>query len=87
MESDSISKLEKIMYIQDLTIEAKAIYAYLCSFQKDARNPTIQDMMYDLNISKGRLFKHMGFLVEKGLVKKKRLKEKGLYAGILYILT
>ena len=57
MTDERLQKLEKIMYVQDITIEAKAIYAYLCSFESFARNPLVSDILYDLNISKNRFHK------------------------------
>ena len=52
------------MLDQNLTIEAKAIYAYLCSFAggKDDAWPSVSRICYDLKISKDRFYKHMNLL-------------------------
>ncbi len=86
MTDERLQKLEKIMYVQDITIEAKAIYAYLCSFESFARNPLVSDILYDLNISKNRFHKHINILIEKGYVERKRLKTGNLYSGTMYKL-
>lgn len=86
MTDDRIKKLEKIMYFPDLTIEAKAIYAYFCSYEYEARKPEIKDILYDLNISKSRYYKHVNILLENGLIEREYLKEKGVYSGVFYKL-
>lgn len=57
-----------VMLDKGLTIEAKAIYAYLCSFMGagDTAFPSVKKICYDLGISKDRYYKHINYLVCKG---------------------
>lgn len=87
MTDERLQKLEKIMYVQDITIEAKAIYAYLCSFESFTRNPLVSDILYDLNISKDRFYKHVQILLDKGLLERVRLRDEGgKYSYTMYKL-
>ena len=60
------------MQDRSLSIEAKAIYAYLCSFAggKDEAYPSISKMCYDLGISRGRFYKHFNMLIDREYVSK-----------------
>lgn len=63
------------MLDQNLTIEAKAIYAYLCSFAggKDDAWPSVSRICYDLKISKDRFYKHMNLLYGYEYISKSRI--------------
>ena len=54
------------MQDKNLTIEAKAIYAYLCSFAggKNEAHPSISKMCYDLCIDVKRFRKHIKLLID-----------------------
>ena len=60
------------LVLQDkrLTIEAKAIYSYFCSYAGAGITafPTITKLCFDLNISKDRYYKHFNFLKEFGYI-------------------
>ena len=57
---------KEAMQDRKLSIEAKAIYAYLCSFAggKDEAWPSISKMCYDLDVSENRFRKHINKLLE-----------------------
>lgn len=59
-----------VMRAEDLSFEAKCIYAYLCSFagDKDIAYPSRETILKDLKISKTRFYKYLNELVEKGYV-------------------
>ena len=48
------------MLDQRLTIEAKAIYSYFCSYAGGGSTafPSVSKIVYDLKISKDRYYKH-----------------------------
>ena len=56
---------KEAMQDRELSIEAKAIYAYLCSFAggKDEAWPSVSKICYDLNISEKRMRKHLNLLI------------------------
>lgn len=86
-----IAKL--IMTDKDLTIEAKAIYAYLCSFSGGGNQafPSIQKMCADLRITPKRFYKHFEYILDKGYIIKEQHQDdfgqftKNIYE-IVYIL-
>ena len=65
---------KQAMQDRNLTIEAKAIYAYLCSFAggKDEAWPSISKMCYDLNISENRMRKHINLLIDNEYIERHR---------------
>lgn len=79
----------KIMRDPDLSAEAKAIYAYLCSFAgaKDTCYPSISIMCRELRMSEERLSKHMRALTAAGIVKKERQRNGNRFGGNLYSLS
>lgn len=65
------------MQDRHLTIEAKAILAYLSSFAggKDEAWPSVKKMCYDLNVSDARLRKHITLLIEEEYIDKYRCRD------------
>mgnify|MGYP000117607350 CR=1 FL=1 len=63
-----------VMQDPELHIEAKAIYAYLCSFagQGDTAFPSVKKMCRDLGISKDRYYKYIKELVDRGYIRKQQ---------------
>lgn len=76
-----VSKL--IMQDTRLSIESKAIYAYLCSYAGAGNEayPSIPKILHDLDISKSRLYKHMDILVDAGYVIKHRTQGENNLMG------
>lgn len=62
----TIAKL--VMCDQELTIEAKAIYAYICSYTGGGTTafPSVAHIVSDLKISEKRFYHHRKALVERG---------------------
>lgn len=56
-----------VMRDTDIDAEAKAIYAYLCSFagNKDTAFPSVSLMCHDLGFSERRFYKYRKQLIEK----------------------
>jgi len=81
---------KEAMQDRELTIEAKAIYAYLCSFAggKDKAWPAVSKMCYDLKISKDRFYKHMQLLLDNDYISKKRVHytDTGTWANNRYFI-
>ena len=81
---------KEIMQDKGLTIESKAIYAYLCSFAggKDEAYPSISKMCYDLQITDQRLRKHMKLLIDSGYIEieKYRYAKSQRFANNHYII-
>ena len=74
-----------IMQDNTLTIEARALYAILASYSKaDTREcaPSVKTLVKVSGISKDRFYKHMGQLVERGIVEKLALTRKNAITRI-----
>lgn len=67
------------MQDRKLTIEAKAIYAYLCSFAggKDEAYPSMSKMSYDLDCDERTIRKHIKVLVEQEYIQIERYRYSG----------
>ncbi len=75
-----------VMLDQRLTIEAKAIYSYFCSYAGGGSTafPSLSKIVYDLKISKDRYYKHFKLLVECGYITIRQTKDKGKFANNIY---
>ena len=75
-----------VMLDQRLTIEAKAIYSYFCSYAGGGSTafPSVSKIVYDLKISKDRYYKHFKLLVECGYITIRQTKDKGKFANNIY---
>lgn len=80
---------QKIMRNKNLSPEAKAIYAYLCSFAGDGEScyPSVDTMHEELGMSKGRLSKYMRELISCGVVEKTRSVSGNLLSRNIYKIT
>ena len=72
---------KKVMLDQELTCEAKAIYAYFCSYAGSGNTafPGYKKIISDLKINKDSYYKHLKLLVEQGFIK---IEQKHLKSGI-----
>lgn len=81
----------KEVYLMDnLTIEAKAIYGMLCSYAGTGANayPSVKFMCEKLHISSTRFYKHINLLIGAGVVEKKQFKgENGSFTNNIYTLV
>ncbi len=79
---------QEIMRNTSLSVEAKAIYAYLSSIAgaDGSCYPSIETMQTELNIGKNRLTKHMSQLTSSGIIEKIREKNGNIYGRNRYML-
>lgn len=80
-----------VMQSKDLSIEAKAIYAYLCSFMGsgDTAFPSVKKICYDLEINVKRYYKHVDQLIDQGYLKRNRVyyTATGQWANNIYTIN
>lgn len=59
-----------VMLDKDLSLEAKAIYAYFCSYVGggECAFPSRKKILYDLKISKDKYYNHYNQLIEQGYI-------------------
>lgn len=78
---------KKVMKDKDLSIEAKAIYSFLCSYtgKGDTAFPSRDLVTGSLGISKERYYKHRKALIEKGYVSVSKERSKaGAFTRNIY---
>lgn len=63
-----------VMQDSRLTIEAKAIYAYIVSFDTSETFPSLKQILKDLNISENRFYKHRKLLLDYNFLTLKQVK-------------
>lgn len=78
-----------VMQDKRLSIEAKAIYSYFCSYAGagDTAFPSIRKICYDLGISEERYRKHFKTLLFCGYITVEQKKEKGRFSRNIYTLN
>ena len=78
-----------VMQDRELTLEAKAIYSYFCSFagKKSTVFPTVGKITSDLNIAKSTYYKHFKLLqLKKYISIRKEKARKGHFSHNIYTL-
>lgn len=80
--------IPKFIMQADISIESKAIYAYMCSFAGAGQSafPSVEKILVDLNISKDRFYKHRKELINNGFIKIERNRIKGKVMKNTYII-
>lgn len=80
---------KSIMLDRGLTIEAKAIYSYFCSYAGagDTAFPSISKIVYDLNISEDRYRKHFNLLKKYDYIRVQQIKDNSKFSHNLYTLV
>lgn len=80
---------QNIMRDKTLTPEAKAIYAYLCSFagSGDSCYPGAELMRLELGMGSDRFYKHMKLLTDSGVVNKEQERSGNRWGKALYKLN
>lgn len=81
---------QEVYEMENLTIEAKAIYGMLCSYagSKAMAYPSVDFICDKLKISRTRFYRHMNLLVGAGVVKKEQRKnENQSFSGNVYVLV
>lgn len=78
-----------VMRDKKLSIEAKAIYAYIASFAggKDTAFPRVKTVCEDLGISENRFFSHRKALVDRGYITIEKNRKGGKFQNNIYILN
>lgn len=78
-----------VMQDQCISIMAKALYAYFCSFTGagDSCFPSRNKICFDLNISKDSVSKYIRELKEVGLIDVEQVKESGKFSYNVYKLS
>lgn len=78
-----------VMQSQEISITAKAVYAYFCSFTGagDSCFPSQSKICTDLRISKDSLSKYLRELKSFGLIKVVQEKESGRFSRNVYTLS
>lgn len=77
-----------VMIDADLTIEAKAIYAYLASYAGNGESafPSVKKMCYDLQINEKRFSRHKKALLDKGYIEVTQERKGGSFASNVYTI-
>ena len=80
---------QEVYLMDNLTIEAKAIYGMLSSYAGTGATayPSVDFMCRKLHISEPRFYRHINLLVGAGVVEKKKVRDGNTFASNLYILT
>ncbi len=79
-----------VMKDKDLTVEAKAIYAYISSYAGNGSSafPSVSLICSDLDIGENRFHKHKKVLIEKGYIEVKRERtNKGAWGSNVYTIN
>src|SRR5690625_4883877 len=78
-----------VMRDKGLTIEAKAIYAYMSSFAGNGEKafPKVSTVCKDLQISRQRFNRHRQLLIEKGYISIEKRRSEGKFDNNIYILN
>lgn len=80
---------KKVMLDRNLSIEAKAIYSYFCSYAGagDTAFPSISKIVYDLDISESRYRRHFNLLKKYDYIRVQQVKEDNKFSHNLYTLV
>lgn len=80
---------QTVMRNKNLSPEAKAIYAYLCSFAGSGETcyPSAEMMRNELNMGENRFSKYMRELIACGVVERTRRANGNLLSGNIYRIT
>ena len=78
-----------VMMDVDISLEAKAIYAYFCSFAGSGNTafPSRNKILSDLSISKDAYYKHFKMLTENGYITVERPRNNNVYGKNVYTLV
>ena len=79
---------KSVMQNKELSINAKAVYAYFCSYTGAGNScfPSRSKICYDLGISNNSLTKYVRELTNQGYITIKQVKEKGRFSHNVYTL-
>lgn len=79
---------QSVMRNQNISPEAKAIYAYLCSFTDENNEcfPAKKIMLKELCMSEGRFYKYMNELKAAGIVEVIKTKNGNIFGHNVYVV-
>lgn len=79
----------EIMRSKELIPEAKAIYAYLCSFADSGAScyPGAELMREELQMGNDRFYKHMHLLTDARIVRKEQSRSGNRWGNTVYIIN
>jgi hypothetical protein len=80
---------KSILLDRHITLEAKGIYAYLCSYAGSGNEayPAVDKICFDLNIAKNRFYRHIPQLIQAGYIKVESNKPKGQFSNNIYTIV
>lgn len=80
---------KKVMKLNDLSIEAKAIYSYLCTYagNKTTAFPSVSLICHELGIGEKRFYKYKKELMEKNIITTKRVRKNNKFSKTVYTLN
>lgn len=78
-----------VMQDRRLTIQAKAIYAYFCSYAGNGETafPSRDKIFFDLGIKKQAYYKHFNLLKEYGYIEVEQVRESGKFKHNIYTIV
>jgi hypothetical protein len=78
-----------VMKDENLTIEAKSIYAYICSYAGSGNSafPSVSLICHDLGISENRFYKHRKLLVDNGYITITKERTDTGWSNNIYIIN
>ncbi|MGU9358585.1 helix-turn-helix domain-containing protein [Clostridium perfringens] len=81
--------IPKYIMQADISIESKAIYAYMCSFAGAGQSafPSVEKIMKDLKISKNRFYKYRNELEKNNFIKVQKTRKDNKRGKNIYIIN
>lgn len=81
--------IPKFIMQADISIESKAIYAYMCSFAGAGQSafPSVEKIIKDLKISEKRFYKHRKELIKYGFIEIQKNRKENRRDRNLYIIN
>lgn len=81
--------IPKLVMQSNISIEAKSIYAYMCSFAGGGQSafPSVEKILIDLKISKNRFYKYRNELEEMNFIKVQKTRKDNRRGKNIYIIN
>lgn len=81
--------IPKLIMQSDISIEAKAIYAYMCSFAGNGQSafPGVDKIIYELKITRRRFYKYRKELEDHGMIKVQKTRNGNRNSRNIYIIA
>ena len=87
--SKGYGMIPKLVMQSDISIEAKAIYAYMCSFAGNGQSafPGVDKIIYELKITRRRFYKYRKELEDHGMIKVQKTRNGNRNSRNIYIIA